>query len=82
MWTNYTDSGKYVITINHKDVVQKNYKIKYQLNVNEKDIVYIVPRSAYVQDIAMNEQENFEIYLQEPGKVYLEIFECLGKVKV
>lgn len=53
------------------------------MNVNANNIVYIVPKSAYIQDLSHTEDlDNYELYLNEPSKVYIEVFECFGKVKI
>ena len=50
--------------------------------MNAFNIIYIVPRSAYILDLDLGKSDNYEMYVNEPSKVYLEVFECFGKVKV
>lgn len=50
--------------------------------MNAFNIIYIVPRSAYILDLDKGKSDNYEMYVNEPSKVYLEVFECFGKVKM
>ncbi|EAS04858.1 transmembrane protein, putative (macronuclear) [Tetrahymena thermophila SB210] len=82
IYTNHTGNGKYIVSLSHKDEIHKTAQIRYQLNINANDIMYIEPRDAYIQDLKPKQYQNYELYVNEPAHVYLEVFDCIGKVKV
>lgn len=50
--------------------------------MNAENIIYIVPRTPYISNLAKGDVDSYELYLSEPSQVYLEVFECFGKVRM
>ncbi|EGR28330.1 hypothetical protein IMG5_177900 [Ichthyophthirius multifiliis] len=74
--------GLYMILLNHTNQSMKQYQIQFSINLNAKDITYIIPRGGYISDVSLQSNDKYEMYLSEPAQIYLEVFECLGQVQI
>ena len=56
--------------------------LKYNLMVNSDDVELIIPGGSTMQSLKMGQTSKYELYSPEKKKVFIEIFECLGKVEL
>ena len=82
VYTNHSELGRYVIQLDHTDAKYQNISFKYTVMVNREDVIFLLPDGGYIGEIQTNYSEIYEMYLSEPAKVYLEVFECFGKVNL
>jgi len=52
------------------------------MDVNPFNIAFVHPLRPSVLGLELGKYDNYEMYADEPSKVYLEVFECLGKIDV
>ena len=70
-------SGIYYINITNNYTDQP---INFSMIINPKDYLLIPPNTIYMSRLGIQEEEVYEIYVNETGVLVIEIFECLGKV--
>lgn len=71
-----TVKGTYYINVSNPNAEE----IHYNLLVNSNDVELIIPGTETMQSIGEGKKQYYELYSPEPKKVFIEIFECLGKV--
>lgn len=73
-----TSKGTYHINISNSNLEQ----VRYNLLVNSKDVELIIPGTETMQSLNEGLTHKYELYSPEPKKLFIEIFECLGKVQL
>ena len=74
-----TVKGIYHINISNPNVEDD---ARYNLLVNSDDVELIIPGTETMQSLVEGGTKQYELYSPEPKKLFIEIFECLGKVEL
>ena len=70
-------SGIYSINITNNYTDQP---INFSMVINQKEYLLIPPNTIHMSRLGIQEEEIYEIYVNQSAVLVIEIFECLGKV--